>query len=261
MTRAIVLLPPVGHDARIFAALVRALDPDLPVRVYDFPAFGHAPASAFDGAALLDAIVDDVVRRIANEGITPIGLGGVSLGGTLSLRIAARLSTPPRALFLMGAGGRRVAKVRRETLRAVLDAADPETFARAHLGAGEPEATSAFLRQVGTITEDVRAYVRVFDDTWAPHTLSARSSSAAAMLRAAIDLDLEDTMRANSVPAAIIWGEHDRIFNRFYVERYAATLARSTLHVLPGVGHYPPLEAPREVARIMRAMLASPETP
>lgn len=261
MTRAIVLLPPVGHDARLFAPLAEALGDDLPVRVYDFPAFGVAPTSPHEGKALLDAIVDDVVARIAKDGIEPIGLGGVSLGGTLCLPIAARLASPPRALFLMGAGGRRVAKVRRETLRAVLDDAAPETFAREHLGAGAPEATSAFLAQVGAITDEVRAYVRVFDDTWREGSLTARASSAAAMLRAALDLDLEDTMRANVVPAAIIWGERDRIFNRFYIERYAATLASSRLHVLPHVGHYPPLEAPREVARIMRTTLAPLETP
>lgn len=261
MTQAIVLLPPVGHDGRLFASLAEALGEALPIRVYDFPAFGAVPPCAHEGKALLDAIVDDVVARIAADGIEPIGLGGVSLGGTLSLSIAERLETKPRALFLMGAGGRRVAKVRRETLRAVLDDTDPETFAREHLGAGAPEATSAFLSQVGTITDEVRAYVRVFDDTWAEGSLTERASSAAAMLRAALELDLEDTMRANVVPAAIIWGEHDRIFNRFYVERYAATLASSTLHVLAGVGHYPPLEAPREVARIMRTTLASLETP
>ena len=49
-------------------------------------------------------------------------LGGVSLGGTLSLRLGGRLARPPRALLLMASGGRRVASVRRRAVRAAMDA-------------------------------------------------------------------------------------------------------------------------------------------
>jgi pimeloyl-ACP methyl ester carboxylesterase len=59
-------------------------------------------------------------------------------------------------------------------------------------------------------------------------------------------------MAAIGVPAIVISGAHDRVDPPDVLRRtLLPRLPQATLHVLPGVGHLLPLEAPREVAALV----------
>jgi pimeloyl-ACP methyl ester carboxylesterase len=53
-------------------------------------------------------------------------------------------------------------------------------------------------------------------------------------------------------PTTVIWGDRDPYIPSRYAERFGAT---RVVH-LPDVGHWPPVEAPDETARLILAFLA-----
>jgi pimeloyl-ACP methyl ester carboxylesterase len=167
----------------------------------------------------------------------------------------------------MASGGRRVATVRRDAVRGAIAQLGPEAFARQHLGLDHGDLERSSLRQhVGAASPAVRAYFdHYFGTIWRPLSFHARAVAAANMLDAALDVDLEAALRANTIPAALLAGDADRIFNAKHTRRLAALLRGCVLHTLPGVGHYPPLECPEEVANIFlqatRSSLPAPPAP
>jgi pimeloyl-ACP methyl ester carboxylesterase len=77
----------------------------------------------------------------------------------------------------------------------------------------------------------------------------AGEAGGRALIRAARDLDpeqtgqLEATLAASSVPARVIWGEHDPFLPVASVAQPLARLLRAELVLVPG-GHFTPLECP-----------------
>ncbi|MCB9629708.1 MAG: alpha/beta hydrolase [Sandaracinaceae bacterium] len=269
--RTLVLLPPLGHDSALYAPLAGALGDRAEVQALDYPGFGARALGTFDytAPALFERLLDDVRAQLTERGVAraPYALGGVSLGATLSIALAGQLAHPPAQLLLMASGGRRVARIRRETVRTAIYERGAAAFAREHLGLDHGDLERSSLRQhIGLDGPGVRTYfAHYFDQIWNPRDFDARAVAATQMLDAALDVDLEDALRANRIPAALLWGDADRIFNAKHTERLRELIAHSVLHVLPGVGHYPPLECPAHVADIFLrttcgAPLATPES-
>jgi pimeloyl-ACP methyl ester carboxylesterase len=50
------------------------------------------------------------------------------------------------------------------------------------------------------------------------------------------------------IPCAVLWGEHEPLFPVAWADRLGAWYADVELHVLDGVGHFAPVEAPHAVA-------------
>ncbi len=59
------------------------------------------------------------------------------------------------------------------------------------------------------------------------------------------------------VPTLLIWGDDDRIIPVAHGRAAHEALPGSRLEVLPGVGHFPHVEAPWEVTQILRDFMAS----
>lgn len=62
------------------------------------------------------------------------------------------------------------------------------------------------------------------------------------------------------VPTLLIWGDKDQIIPVEHGHEALAARVGSRLEVLPGVGHFPQIEAPAEVVRIIGDFLAEPGT-
>ena len=54
-------------------------------------------------------------------------------------------------------------------------------------------------------------------------------------------------LQATSIPLKLIDGTHDPVSGAHMVQRYRELVARPDITELPGIGHYPQVEAPREV--------------
>jgi pimeloyl-ACP methyl ester carboxylesterase len=58
-----------------------------------------------------------------------------------------------------------------------------------------------------------------------------------------------------SVPACILWPEHDPLFPPAWADRLSDFFVNATVRQLPGVGHFVPLEAPEDFATAIRDAL------
>lgn len=264
----VVLLPPLGCDGAFYAPLAQRLAPVARVVSVDHPAFGDDDADVFGGGGAeeleeFEGLVRATAARIGALGVTPAILGGVSLGGTLSLALAEALA--PRGLLLASPGGLPVAEARKGAIRAAMaEERTPEAFARRSLGIDATDFdASGFARHFaeGPELDPPRARARAYFEhlvtrTWSHERAPRRALAYAAMLRAATKVDLTEALRANRTPTSLVWGDSDRVFSARVASRYARTLSTSRLHLLPGVGHFAPLEAPAELARIVGERLA-----
>jgi pimeloyl-ACP methyl ester carboxylesterase len=254
----LVLFPPLGCDAVLYAPLAEALAPDVRVIAIDYPGFDDRPR-AFDyrddDGALLERLAATLAADVRALGDAPVILGGVSLGGTLSYLVAREIR--PRAMLLMAPGGRGVSRVRRDAILEAMRTSSPEAFVKRSLGLdAEAFGDAGFASHFPSDATNARHYFdHLVARTWAPAAARARAEAYVALLRAVIDVDLAETMASNRVPTDLVWGEGDRVFPSRVYSRYERELAASTFHLLPGVGHFAPLDAPDALARIVRGRL------
>ncbi len=69
--------------------------------------------------------------------------------------------------------------------------------------------------------------------------------------------DRTPILRRVEVPTAVVVGEYDAITPPASAESMAHATPRASLHVVPGVGHMSPMEAPDAVAAILRTHLTT----
>ena len=65
-------------------------------------------------------------------------------------------------------------------------------------------------------------------------------------------LDRGERLGAITAPALVVWGGRDRYLPARFGPAYAAALPNSELIELPGAGHWPWIDAPEVVARVIR---------
>ena len=68
--------------------------------------------------------------------------------------------------------------------------------------------------------------------------------------------DLRPVLGGIAVPTAVIVGEEDRLTPLAMSQEIHALTPGSTLHVIPGCGHLPPIEAPGVMAALLVDWLA-----
>jgi pimeloyl-ACP methyl ester carboxylesterase len=237
----VVMLPALGLDAAMYAPLERILGARAELLALDYPELDEPER-------LFERVAEHFASRV---GRAPAIVGGLSFGGTLAISLARRLSA--RAMLLVAPGGLRVERMRREVILRAIAAEAPVPFARRSLGldSGGFE-RSPFRRHFAEPSDAIRAYDRHLDEErWAPATALRRARAYAAMLRAALDVDLEESLRENALPVDLVWGEEDRVFSARTRERYLRTVRGATVHLFPGAGHFAPLDVPEKLAEIV----------
>ncbi len=73
-------------------------------------------------------------------------------------------------------------------------------------------------------------------------------------------LDRIDLVRELKEPILLIWGDRDRTIPLMHAQRAAQLIPNCQLEVLPGCGHYPAIECPEAVARLVERFLLAPES-
>ncbi|MQA27102.1 MAG: alpha/beta fold hydrolase [Micromonosporaceae bacterium] len=233
----------------------------------DLPGFGRSePAKRYTLAALADRVVS--VIEHCDRG--PVHLFGNSLGGAVSVRVAATRPDLVRTLTLISPAmpfldlrrsvqgrlvpllliprveriaARRLASMEPEQLaRQVIDLcwADPqalpaERFAEMVEESGRrlrvPWYADAYVRTFrGLVTSFLRSYLPGSDSLW---RLAARVTA----------------------PTLVIWGRQDRLVDVGLAPRVAGAIDDSRLLIIDQVGHVAQMERPREVARAVLGLL------
>lgn len=237
----------------------------------DLPGFGRSgPVPRRDYS--VSGHARTVVSYLEHRGGAPVHLIGNSLGGAVTVTVAATrpdlvrtltLVSPalpslrPRRgsdvtlplLLLPGLG--RMVQRRLETL-------PPERRARAVLDLcfGDPSVVPP-----NRFEEAVQEVVRRRDVPWAMDAFTASLRALAWSYAVPGERSLWRLAAAVQAPTLVVWGEKDKVVPATIAPRTAATVPDARLLLLPEVGHVAQLEAPDTVARAVLALLEDTADP
>jgi pimeloyl-ACP methyl ester carboxylesterase len=238
----------------------------------DLPGFGQSqppPRGRYSIRGHVRAVVDllEHVRRQPGEAEgRPVHLLGNSLGGLVSLVVAARRPDLVRSLTLISPA-MPVYRV-------------PAAFSRAMLLLLLPGATSLAERRLAGVTpeQSVRSMIRMCfghpervprervdqaveemrtraEQPWADRALAGNMR---ALITSYLRIGRANAWRmAASLrqPTLVVWGDRDRLVDPALAPRLAAAVPDARLRLLEEVGHVAMLEAPEPTARAVLGML------
>ncbi|MBL8604089.1 MAG: alpha/beta fold hydrolase [Myxococcales bacterium] len=245
----VVLVHSFPLDASMWAPQIAALEA-FGVRVLapNLPGFGDAPLPR-DTDPSLDVYVDALLARLDAEGIARAVFVGLSLGGYVVLRLAARALSRVEGLVLCDtrAGGDA------PTVRAARVVNLALVRSRGSLGLIEKLLPGLVAPETG---EAVRQTLV---------TMAARQSPEAvsfALLAMRDRPDATPTLGALRVPALVMVGAHDAITPPDEHQRLAEALPDAAWVVLDGAGHMSNLEQPEAfndaLVRYLEALTGRP---
>lgn len=232
----LILLHGFGADKDNFTRAARFLTPHYRVIVPDLIGFGESahPQDA-DYAPTAQA---ERVRAFAQAlGITNVHLGGSSMGGHIALSYAALHPTEVTSLWLLDAGGvwtapeSELQKIARESGRNPLMAKSEDEYAGIfRFVMSDPPFVPRPLLNVKAREriENFSLEERIFKQI--------RSDS------------VEGRITGMITPTLIMWGANDRAINVATADVLHKLLPNSQVVIMPGIGHLPMLERPRQSA-------------
>jgi pimeloyl-ACP methyl ester carboxylesterase len=252
-------------DYRDVAPLVSAA---ADVVVPDLRGFGESdkhpedPARAYSA----DAQARSVAGLIAELGLAPAVIGGYDIGSRVAQTIAraspelvaALVVAPP----LPGAGDRVLIA---EAQRGFWYQAFHQLDLAHELIDGDRSAVRAYLRHFwshwsGPALRQTEAELdRLADQYGAPGAFTASigwyRAGSGTVARSLAETSPQPDDRI-AVATTILWPELDPLFPQHWSDRLGEFFSDATLHVLSGVGHFSPLEAPEQFASAIRDALS-----
>ena len=235
----VVLLHGFGADLSNWRAVWRLLEAGRPVVAVDLPGHGRSAPAGVRHAELVDA----VVAALRQEGIERFHLVGHSLGGAVALGIADMLPGLVRSLGLLAPVG----------FGPEIDAG----FLAGFLAAERAESLLPWLHRLvadpALISDGfLRATLRAQTE---PGRRDYQRTLVASLFPDGTQaLALRGILDGLAVPAKVIWGQADAIIPARHARGLPPHVA---VHLAPGVGHLPHLEAPALVARLIGELAAA----
>ena len=256
----------LGGSATNWTELAGQLSGRSPGYSIDLPGFGRSRPHLRTRARLAD-LADVVIRAISAVTDRPVHLFGNSMGGAISLLVAAERPDLVHTLTLISPAVpdlrpdvRRLSDPRmlvaalpvigRQTRRALAAASAQErTEQMLRLCFAEPEKVSA--GRIALATDEVR------ERDGMPWSTSAMTMATGALVRAWLTVGERSLWRVVNrvtVPTLVIWGDRDRLVSVRKAPRTATSLPNGRLLVLSNTGHVAQMERPTTVARASLGM-------
>jgi 3-oxoadipate enol-lactonase len=235
----VVLIHGFPLDSRIWQSQVEALSDRYRVIAPDLPGFGKSQSA---GPFSISSLADSVHALLKELGAAPCVLGGLSMGGYVSLAFARKYASDLRGLALIdtraeadtaaGREGReKMIKLAREKgAKAVADEMFPKMI------------TEQTVQQ----KPGVAAMLRKIMESQAPVTIE----HALAAMRDREDLTQQ--LPSIAVPTLVIVGEQDAITPPAVAEGMTKSLRNPTLSVIRRAGHVSCMEQPEDVTTTLR---------
>lgn len=253
-----------AHNWTDFAGVLRN---HFAIEAIDLPGHGRS-GPAHRNNYSLDTHAGTVVRYLERSGRGPVHLVANSMGGAVSVVVAARRPDLVRTLSLISPA------VPDNRVRALPLRSDPRAALVVVPGLGEGvlrlynKRYTPAQRVKGTIklcfadpkryprerlSEAVAEHTARMSYPWAESAVarSTRGLAAAQFLRARVGWA---TLRAIKAPTLVIWGDTDQLVAPDLAPYVAAAIPDSRLLVMPDVGHTAMMEMPEETARAVLAL-------
>lgn len=257
----------LGGSAQNWTDLADALSDHMAADAVDLPGFGH---SAPVRRVTIPVLAQDVAAWIIESGRGPVHLAGHSLGGAVSVYLAA---TRPHLV---------------KTLTLISPAMPFRNPRRSHQAKYVPMLAVPQLARLADRAMRARTPQEVVDEivlgTWADpdriHPQRRREAIAEARRRLAVPWNssayiatyrglmasfiqsfvpgshsLWRLARKVAVPTLVVWGKQDRVIDVRTAPETGAAIPDSRLLILNRVGHVAMMEEPQAVARAMVALL------
>jgi 3-oxoadipate enol-lactonase len=233
----IVLLHAFPLDRRMWQRQADDLKHALRVITVDFRGLGEST-----GSGTVDDVADDVARVLDHCGLARAAVGGLSMGGYVSLAFARRHAERLTGLWLANT-------------RATADDAAGR--------AGRDEAITRIAREGAApfVKESVPRLLSGKDPRATRTALSLAElqsdSGIAGALGALRDRpDATALLGGIAVPVTVVSGEEDRVTPPEVLRAMAAAIPGAVLVEIPGVGHLSNLEAPAAFAAALDGLMS-----
>jgi 3-oxoadipate enol-lactonase len=228
----VVLSNSMGADLRMWDGIVDVLSEHFRVVRYDTRGHGQSPAAP--GPYSMDDLADDVVALLDTLGVEKAHLVGLSLGGMMGMRLAARDPERIDRLVLLC------------------------TAAFLEVGPGYTERAAQVRAQgTGSVAEGVvsrwftPAYLEQHPDVRAHHEAMCAATSAegyAGSCEAIAAMDLRPDLPQVTAPTLAIAGADDPATPPSYLREIADGVPDGRLVVVPDAAHLAAAQQPEAVA-------------
>lgn len=235
----LVLVHGFGGDKDNWVRVARALRSSYRVIALDLPGYGESDARP-DAGYGIDPQVERLHAFITALGLTRAHLGGHSMGGHIVAAYAARYPNQVGSLWLVANAGVRSAPL--SELRGQIASGQRNTLVPTTPGEFR-ELIAMSMAKPPPLPDRV---VEVLATRAIRH--SALRERQFAQLNDAAAPALEGVIDGLPIPTHILWGDQDRLLHVGAVEVLKRLLPQASSTVMPGIGHVPPLEAPKETA-------------
>lgn len=236
----IVLLHGFAADRSLWRQVIPLLSTAHEVIALDLPGHGSEAATSVAG---IEAIALDLSDRLEAMSVSRAHLVGHSLGGAAALSLSALGRLAVRSVTLFAPGG-----------------LGPEINGGFISGLSSATSAEALDQWLGVMVAErsslpagyAAAAFRQFQRTGNAATLAMMASVLFPGGTQAFNL--KSALSALTVPTRLVWGKADRVVPAAHA---IAAPGFAALHLLDGVGHVPPIEAPALAARLIAETVLS----
>jgi len=239
---AVVLLHAFPLHAGLFDAVRPAL-PDHRLITPDLRGFAASPAG--EDAPDLGAMADDVAAVLDRLGLDRAVVGGVSMGGYVTMELLRRHPDRVRGALLVDTKATADTPAARNGRLAAADAvlADGPGVLAGMLDGLLGDTTRRSRPDVVATVAGWLAGVDPAAVAWAQRAMAGRPDSL-------------ETLAGAGVPLAVVVGAEDTLSPPREAHAMAQARPGTPVHVVPGCGHLAVIEAPDAAAAALRAALA-----
>ena len=231
-------------DQHMFEAQRQALDARYRVIAYDHRGQGDSAPAA--GGYDMDSLTEDTVDLIRATGSAPCHFIGLSMGGFVGMRLAARYPELVRSLTLLSTSASPEAmlqRVRYRAMQAVLALFGPGPLISQMLPVMFGQ---SFLQ------DPARAAVR---ERWIHHVQSLPRRVVGPVSGVIGRVGVVDELKYIRCPTLVLTGDEDHTTPSAEAERIVAHIAGARLVRLPGCGHTSSIEAADAVSQALAEFL------